>query len=488
MKHKSKLKDLIEDIVDSDLLTLDESEYQSQEESSEKDEDDLEESEDEDEVEEAKKHSEEDEMEESDCDEDEVEESTDEDEVEEAKKHSEEDEDDLEESEDEESEDEDEMKSEGESKEEDGDEDETEKLDESRGTKKCPWKFRINYSDRYDMKNNIQVYGKDFDDVDWRNDMEEFENESEGNIPPKAWKATQPYIVSSIYGNITIYGNSEYDLKKRIKEYDNWNENQNENFKVDLTNVSNLIESETGLTEEFKAKAAIIFEAEVKSQLKSIKEELEQKYTRRLDEAVAMVEDKLTEQVDGYLTYAVQQWMKENQVAIESSLRTEIAENFMSSLKTLFTESYVEVPESKLDLFKKLEEEKQEVETKLGRSLELLEGLVEKVEDMSREKAIDEACEGLTRTEAVRLKKLAESVEFTSESSFEDKVKTLKEFYFQNSGEKTKTKKTLTESASYEDEEVETIVEGQILNTTKLDPEMAQYLKALNAMNKSVTY
>ena len=380
MKQKSKLKDLIEDIVDSDLLALDESDYQSQEEARDEDEDDLEEDEDEDEMKsEGEDKEDEEEVDEASCDYD-MSEGEDE-----------------EESEDEESEeeDEDEMKSEGESKEEEEEEDE---------------------------------------------DEEEVEE-------------------------------------------------QYENFKVDLTNVSNLIESEAGLTEEFKSKAALIFEAEVKSQLRTIREGLKKSYTRRLEEAVSFVEDSLTEQIDGYLTYAVQQWMKENQVAIESSLRTEIAENFMGSLKTLFTESYVEVPASKLDLFAKLEEEKQEVETKLGRSLELLGGLVEKVEDLSRAKAIEEACEDLTQTEALRLKKLAESVEFTSENTFADKVKTLKEFYFTNKSSKNKTKKTLTEETSeYEDSEIETIVEGQILEQTKLDPEMSQYLKALNAMNKSVTY
>ena len=180
--------------------------------------------------------------------------------------------------------------------------------------------------------------------------------------------------------------------------------------------------------------------------------------------------------------------MKENQVAVESSIRTEIAENFMSSLKTLFTESYVEVPASKLDLFAKLEEEKQEVESKLNRSLNLLSGLVEKVEDMSRTQAIEEACADLTQTEALRLKKLAESVEFTSENSFADKVKTLKEFYFTNKSVSKNKTKTLTEETLYEDSEVETFVEGEILEQTKIDPEMSQYLKALNAMNKSVTY
>lgn len=385
MKQKSKLKDLIEDIVDSDLLALDESDYQSQEEARDEDEDDLEEGEEEDE---------------------------------------------------------DEMKSEGEDKEDDKEDDE--EVDEA--------------SCDYDMSE-----GEDEESED-----EESEEEDEDEMKSE--------------GESKEEDEDEDEDEEEVEE-------QYENFKVDLTNVSNLIESEAGLTEEFKSKAALIFEAEVKSQLRTIREGLKKSYTRRLEEAVSFVEDSLTEQIDGYLTYAVQQWMKENQVAIESSLRTEIAENFMGSLKTLFTESYVEVPASKLDLFAKLEEEKQEVETKLGRSLELLGGLVEKVEDLSRAKAIEEACEDLTQTEALRLKKLAESVEFTSENTFADKVKTLKEFYFTNKSSKNKTKKTLTEETSeYEDSEIETIVEGQILEQTKLDPEMSQYLKALNAMNKSVTY
>jgi hypothetical protein len=356
---------------------------------------------------------------------------------------------------------------------------------------KCPWKFRLwvdggNGIEKYVPGRGYNKAKGTFNDQDWEDDNGEFENEDQSDLPRAAQKAEPIYMMMSGYGELVIYGNSEAEIQKRLKEY----EVVNENFKVDLTNVSNLIESEEGLTEEFKSKAALIFEAEVKSQLHTIREGLKKNYTRRLEEAVATVEESLTEQIDGYLTYAVQQWMKENQVAIESSLRTEIAENFMGSLKTLFTESYVEVPASKLDLFAKLEEEKQEVETKLGRSLELLGGLVEKVEDLSRAKAIEEACADLTQTEALRLKKLAESVEFTNENTFADKVKTLKEFYFTNKSSKNKTTKNLTEetSYSYEDSEIETIVEGQILEKTKLDPEMSQYLKALNAMNKSVTY
>ena len=488
MKQKSKLKDLIEDIVDSDLLALDESDYQSQEEARDEDEDDLEEGEEEDEDEmksEGEDKEDEEEVDEASCDYD-----MSEDEDEEESESEESEDEDKDEYEEDETEKLDESRHSSELDEgwDDGYDDEEEEWDDSLGPKKCPWKFRLNADDRGKLPRSLQKYGKDFDDESWQGDLRDFDEESDGWLPPKALKAKIPYMIWSGYGDLTIYGNNEQEIKARLKEYDDWNK-KNEDIKIDLTNVSNLIESEAGLTEEFKSKAALIFEAEVKSQLRTIREGLKKSYTRRLEEAVSFVEDSLTEQIDGYLTYAVQQWMKENQVAIESSLRTEIAENFMGSLKTLFTESYVEVPASKLDLYAKLEEEKQEVETKLGRSLELLGGLVEKVEDLSRAKAIEEACEDLTQTEALRLKKLAESVEFTSENTFADKVKTLKEFYFTNKSSKNKTKKTLTEETSeYEDSEIETIVEGQILEQTKLDPEMSQYLKALNAMNKSVTY
>ena len=252
---------------------------------------------------------------------------------------------------------------------------------------------------------------------------------------------------------------------------------------IDLSAVSSLIESEAGLTDEFKAKAALIFEAEVKTQIKTIRESLEEEYSTRLDENVKAIEETLTNQVDEYLTYAVEQWMADNTVAIESSLRTDIAENFMSSLKTLFTESYVEVPESKIDLYAQLEEQKQETENKLSQSIELLSGLIEKVESLSREKIIAEACEDLTLTQVDKLKNLAETIEFTNESDYVEKVETLKEFYFQSNGKQTLTEEFEDES----DSEVETIVEGHD-ETPKVSKEMQQYLKALSAMSKSVTH
>jgi hypothetical protein len=467
MKQKSKLKDLIEDIVDSDLLALDESEYQSHEESRDEDEDD---------------------------------------------------EDEVEESADEESEEMDEMKliksaelvkANLNNKFKAGQKIEitTSHHDGRGGNDQNVKTYTIDKVNREtlditDEKGNTYRFNPsktrvdsieiikeaDEDEVEEsadsdEDDMEEAIKSDQEDDMEEAAESEEDEVEESA-------DSDEDDMEEAAEseEDEDEEEEQHENFKVDLTNVSNLIESEEGLTEEFKSKAALIFEAEVKSQLRTIREGLKKTYARRLEEAVATVEESLTEQIDGYLTYAVQQWMKENQVAVESSIRTEIAENFMSSLKTLFTESYVEVPASKLDLFAKLEEEKQEVESKLNRSLGLLSGLVEKVEDMSRTQAIEEACEDLTQTEALRLKKLAESVEFTSENSFADKVKTLKEFYFTNKSVSKNKTKTLTEETLYEDSEVETFVEGEIVEQTKIDPEMSQYLKALNAMNKSVTY
>jgi len=319
MKQKSQLKDLIEDIVDSDLLALDESEYQSQEEARDEDEDE---------------------------------------------------EDEAEESADEESEEMDEMKlikkaeiinANLNNKFKAGQKIEitTSRHDGRGGNDQLVKTYTIDKVNREtlditDEKGNTYRFNPSKTQVDSieiiKEADEDEEIESEEEVDESAYNDSDDKMEEA-----------ESEEGEEDEEEEDEEEEQHENFKVDLTNVSNLIESEEGLTEEFKSKAALIFEAEVKSQLRSIKEGLEKKYTRRLEEAVATVEDTLTEQIDGYLTYAVQQWMKENQVAVESSIRTEIAENFMSSLKTLFTESYVEVPASKLDLFAKLEEEKQEV-------------------------------------------------------------------------------------------------------------------------------
>jgi hypothetical protein len=254
---------------------------------------------------------------------------------------------------------------------------------------------------------------------------------------------------------------------------------------IDTSDISRLVESEEGLTEEFKEKASIIFEAAVKSKIKEVEEALKESYAVTLIEEVETIKEELVDKIDNYLTYAVESWVEDNKVAVESSLRTQIAENFMQSLKTVFEENYIEVPESKVDLYAKLEEEKEAAESKLAESLNLLSGLVEKVEEISREKIIAESTSDLADTQAEKLKELLEDIEFTNETAFRKKVQTIKEFYIK----KQTSDDSLTESTADADSYIttSTIVENETETQPNVSPAMQKYLTAISRLNKANT-
>ena len=230
-----------------------------------------------------------------------------------------------------------------------------------------------------------------------------------------------------------------------------------------------LVESEATLSDEFKGKAETIFEAAIKSKLSEEIDRLETKYEEELAEEVASTKADLVEKVDNYLNYVVEQWMDDNKLAIQTGLRTEIAENFMNSLKDLFTESYIEVPEAKVDLVDELAAQVDELEEANNDVIKKNIEMTEELEALKRDKVIAEASEGLAATQVEKLKKLAEDVDFDNEETFAQKVATIKESYF--------TKKT-TESADIEVEEDDSpIVESA-------SGAMAQYLSAIQRTNK----
>ena len=230
-----------------------------------------------------------------------------------------------------------------------------------------------------------------------------------------------------------------------------------------------LVESEATLSDEFKGKAETIFEAAIKSKLSEEIDRLETKYEEELAEEVASTKADLVEKVDNYLNYVVEQWMDDNKLAIQTGLRTEIAENFMNSLKDLFTESYIEVPEAKVDLVDELAAQVDELEEANNDVIKKNIEMTEELEELKRDKVIAEASEGLAATQVEKLKKLAEDVDFESEETFAKKVATIKESYF--------TKKT-TESADIEVEEDD----SPIVESTS--GAMAQYLSAIQRTNK----
>ena len=200
---------------------------------------------------------------------------------------------------------------------------------------------------------------------------------------------------------------------------------------IDINSELNaLVESEATLSDEFKAKTAVLFETAVKSKISEEVERLERQYEEELSSEVEQTKSDLVEKVDNYLNYVVETWMEENKVAIESGLRTEIAENFMTSLKDLFTESYIDVPESKVDLVDELADQVEELETKLNETTQKVIDTSGELEEYKRESIIRENSRDLAETQVEKLKTLVADIDFDSEEKFAEKVATVKESYF----------------------------------------------------------
>ena len=191
-----------------------------------------------------------------------------------------------------------------------------------------------------------------------------------------------------------------------------------------------LVESEATLSEEFKAKTAILFESALKSKLSEEVDRLEAQYKEELAEEVSSTKSDLVEKVDNYLNYVVETWMEDNKLAVQNGLRTEIAETFMEKMKDLFTESYIDVPESKVDLVDELAESVDELETKLNESTQKVIDTTVELEGYKRNTIIREASRDLAETQVEKLKALVEDVDFGSEDAFTNKVNTIKESYF----------------------------------------------------------
>ena len=229
-----------------------------------------------------------------------------------------------------------------------------------------------------------------------------------------------------------------------------------------------LVESEATLSEDFKAKTAVIFEAAVKSKISEEIDRLETEYAEQLAEEVSTTKADLVEKVDSYLNYVVEQWMEDNKIAIYSGLRTEIAEGFMGKLKDVFTESYIAVPESKIDLVDELAEANEELEAQVNEATAKAMSISEELVSLKRAAVIREASKDLAETQVEKLTSLAESVDFENEKAFSQKVATLKESYFS----KTKTAESIISEETDTSDEVE------------VSPMMEQYINALRKSNK----
>ena len=184
------------------------------------------------------------------------------------------------------------------------------------------------------------------------------------------------------------------------------------------------------LSEDFKSKAATIFEAAVVARAEEVIAEAEAQLTEEFESAVEQIKEELAAKVDDYLNYMVEEWIKENEIAIQTGLKSEIVEDFIQGLKGLFEEHYINIPEEKVDVVEELTTKVAELEDSLNEQINSAVQLKKELNEHKKFEAIYTACEGLTQTQVEKMKSLAEGVEFTTEEEFVSKLETIKESYF----------------------------------------------------------
>ena len=199
---------------------------------------------------------------------------------------------------------------------------------------------------------------------------------------------------------------------------------------IDVSADVEALTADEGLSEEFKSKAATIFEAALKSKVSEMKKKMNASYEQKLKEESDNAKAELVEKVDSYLSYVVEEWMKENALAVERGIKGEIAEDFISGLKKLFEDHYIDVPDEKYDVLEDQASKIEDLEKKLNEQIEKNVELNKSNGELVKQDIIDEAASSLTDTQKEKFNKLAEEVEFSNSEEFKTKVETIKESYF----------------------------------------------------------
>jgi len=194
--------------------------------------------------------------------------------------------------------------------------------------------------------------------------------------------------------------------------------------------VQNLFASEEHLSEEFKTKAASLFEAVVTARVAEIREQLEEEVAQKAAEIIEATTQDMTDKVDAYLNYVLESWLEENRVAVEHGLRSEITDDFISGLRNLFAEHYIEIPEEKFDVIGEMQESIDTLESQLNNKIEESIKLVSELNSFKRENVVSVVTEGLAQTEIEKFKTIIEDVSFEDESSFAEKLNVIKENFF----------------------------------------------------------
>ena len=313
---------------------------------------------------------------------------------------------------------------------------------------------------------------------------EEEEQVDEGEMPPALKKAMDKKKEKSEGKNMDDE-EEEIKAKKEAKA----EKVTAEDLQLDITSDANALfeKADVELSEEFRKDAMVIFEAAVATRVVDLVntkiDQLNEDFNVALEEEKQEIESKLSEKIDDYLTYVSEEWMKENELAVERGIRAELAENFISGLRDLFKEHYIEVPEERTDVIEELFAKVEGLEEQLNVEMQANIANLKALKDYKKVEAIAEACVGLTSVEQDKMVELAESITYESDEQFVSKMQVIKESYFKDrdSDSVEDTRQELTEAMSSAEELDEE--QGEV----KSDPQMERYTSAIRRVQRIVT-
>ena len=291
------------------------------------------------------------------------------------------------------------------------------------------------------------------------------EEEVEGDVVAEDEKVTDEVVSEEESTTDEVVSEEETTTDEVVEE-----EEEKIEYSVE-DDINALIEGEE-LSESFREKAATIFEAAINSKVKGIKEELTASYEEKLIEEVASIKEELKDRVDSYLEYVADEWIAENQLAVESGLKEEMTESFISGMKSLFEEHYVTIPEEKYDVIESMVDKLDEMEGKLNEQIEKNVALNKRLAESVSDVVFAEVTDGLAQTQKDKLAGLVDNVEFESETAYREKLNTLKESYFPTKTAQRNTAENLTEET------------GSTDYTSSVTPSMEAYLKTLTRVSK----
>ena len=307
---------------------------------------------------------------------------------------------------------------------------------------------------------------------------EEEEQVDEGEMPPALKKAMDKKK-----------GDDDEEEEVKAKKEAKAEKVTAEDLQLDITSDANALfeKADVELSEEFRKDAMVIFEAAVATRVVDLVntkiDQLNEDFNVALEEEKQEIESKLSEKIDDYLTYVSEEWMKENELAVERGIRAELAENFISGLRDLFKEHYIEVPEERTDVIEELFAKVEGLEEQLNVEMQSNIANLKALKDYKKVEAIAEACVGLTSVEQDKMVELAESITYESDEQFVSKMQVIKESYFndRDSDSVEDTRQELTEAMSSAEELDEE--QGEV----SVDPQMERYTSAIRRVQRIVT-